>query len=46
MEKISEQKYFIGAIIFFLVFVYIGGLMTRGMNTYSYVDYNTNINIK
>lgn len=43
MEKILEHKFLIGVVLFTLLLVYVGGLMTRGMNNYN--STNTNIEL-
>ena len=32
MEKVLKNKFFIGVIVFYLLFIYVGALMTRNIN--------------
>lgn len=32
MEMILKNKFIIGVVIFYLILIYVGGVMTRGMN--------------
>ena len=32
MEKVLKNKFFIVVVIFYLLFIYVGALMTRNMN--------------
>ena len=32
MEKVMKNKFFIGVIIFYILFIYIGALMSKSMN--------------
>lgn len=45
MEKIAKNKFIIGVIIFYALLIYVGGVMTRNMNTSVTVSNGTNINI-
>lgn len=45
MEKIARNKFIIGVIIFYALIIYVGGVMTRNMNTYVNVKDETNINL-
>ena len=35
MEKVMKNKVIIGVIIFYALLIYVGGIMTRGMNIQS-----------
>lgn len=45
MEKIAKNKFIIGVIIFYALLIYVGGVMTRNMNTCVNIKNETNINI-
>jgi len=32
MERVLKNKFFIGVVIFYLLFIYVGALMTRNIN--------------
>lgn len=45
MEKVMKNKFIIGVIIFYALLIYVGGIMTRGMNIQSNEQNNIQINM-
>lgn len=46
MEKLSERKFIIGVLLFLLLLIYVGGIMTKGMNGYSDLSLKNKIILK